>query len=110
MSQTAVTVTDGKAECPKPEPRKAWTSKQVPTGDSQSHDEVSLVEIARVGPSEAEIIAARLRSEGISVTLGPGSPYDSLTFAEGVPVLVPRDQYGAAVRVLNDETGTQTTT
>jgi hypothetical protein len=27
-----------------------------------------------------------------------------------VPVLVPRDQYGAAVRVLNDETGTQTTT
>jgi hypothetical protein len=79
-------------------------------GDSQSRDEVSLVEIARVGPSEAEVLAAHLRSEGISVTLGPGSPYESLAFAEGVPVLVPPDQYEAAVRIVNGETGPQTTT
>lgn len=52
-------------------------------------DEPGVVELTRVQPIEAEVIAARLRSEGIPATVGADSVYPSLTFAGGVPVLVP---------------------
>jgi hypothetical protein len=47
-----------------------------------------LVELTRVQPFEAEVIAARLRSAGIRATVGADSVYPSVTFADGVPVYV----------------------
>lgn len=74
-----------------------------------SHDknlpfsEVQLVELTRVQPFEAEVLAARLRAEGIAATLGADSVYESLTFAEGVAVFVPADQLPDALTILNDQ-------
>jgi hypothetical protein len=47
-----------------------------------------LVELLRVQPREAEVLAARLRSARIDVSLGADPIYESLNFADGVPVLV----------------------
>lgn len=47
-----------------------------------------IVELTTVPPIEAEVIAARLRGDGIAVSVGPGSPYASIAVADGVPVFV----------------------
>ena len=62
-----------------------------------------LVELTRVQPFEAEVIAARLRSEGIDASLGPDAAvYESVSFADGVPVYVADDQVEAALKILDE--------
>jgi hypothetical protein len=60
--------------------------------DRQSElDHKPLVELTRVQPFEAEVIAARLRSSGIAATVGADSVYPSVAFADGVAVFVSAD-------------------
>jgi hypothetical protein len=59
-----------------------------------------VTEITRVQPIEAEVIAARLRAAGIPATVGADSVYPSLTFASGVPVLVPAGDAARAEALL----------
>jgi hypothetical protein len=59
-----------------------------------------LVELLRVQPREAEVLAALLRSAGIEATLGSDSVYESLSFADGVPVLVALDDRAEAEKIL----------
>ena len=65
-------------------------------------DPTDLIEITRVQPFEAEVIAARLRASGIEVILGTDTIYESFSFAEGVPVLVSAEDAQRA-RALLDE-------
>jgi Putative prokaryotic signal transducing protein len=62
-----------------------------------------IVELTRVQPIEAEVIAARLRASGIPATLGPDSVYPSLSFTEGVPIFVPMEDATRARALLEDE-------
>ena len=64
----------------------------------------ALVELTRVQPFEAEVIAARLRASGIDAIVGPGSPYESLGFASGVPIFVPAEDAARARGLLGGET------
>jgi hypothetical protein len=59
-----------------------------------------LVELTRVQPFEAEVIVARLHASGIEATLGAGSVYESVSFAEGVPVFVPPEDASRATALL----------
>jgi hypothetical protein len=59
-----------------------------------------IVELTRVQPFEAEVIAAKLREAGITATLGPRSAYESLSFADGVPILVPEEDASRALALL----------
>ena len=59
-----------------------------------------LVEVTRVQPFEAEVIAARLRASGIEAILGTDTVYESFSFAEGVPVLVSEDDAPRALALL----------
>jgi hypothetical protein len=59
-----------------------------------------LVELTRVQPFEAEVIAASLRSAGIEATLGSGSVYESVSFAAGVPVFVSAEDAPRATALL----------
>jgi hypothetical protein len=61
----------------------------------------SLVELTRVQPFEADVIAARLRASGIEATVGVDSIYESVSFAEGVPVLVSADDAPRALALLD---------
>jgi hypothetical protein len=63
-----------------------------------------LVELLRVQPREAEVIAARLRSAGIDVSLGGDPIYESVSFADGVAVLVAKGDRAEAVRILAEPT------
>jgi hypothetical protein len=63
----------------------------------------AVVELTRVQPIEAEVIAARLRASGIRVTVGAESVYPSLTFADGVPVFVPAEDAARAQALLESE-------
>ena len=67
---------------------------------SECHHE-QLVELTRVQPFEAEVIAARLRASGIQATLGSGSVYESISFAAGVPVFVPAEDVSRASALLD---------
>lgn len=49
------------------------------------------VELTRVQPFEANVIAARLRESGIDTSLGPNSVYESVSFSEGIPIFVPAE-------------------
>jgi hypothetical protein len=71
---------------------------------SESHHN-GLVELTRVQPFEAEVIAARLRASGIEATLGAGSVYESLSFADGIPVYVPADDAARATALLEEDGG-----
>jgi hypothetical protein len=71
---------------------------------SESHQN-NLVELTRVQPFEAEVIAARLRASGIEATLGAGSVYESISFADGVPVFVPAEDASRAVALLEGNSG-----
>jgi hypothetical protein len=68
---------------------------------NESHDN-DLVELTRVQPFEAEVIVARLRSSDIEATVGAGSVYESVSFAEGVPVFVPAHEAGRAKALLDE--------
>ena len=58
-------------------------------------DTTNIVELTRVQPFEAQVTVAKLRASGIDASLGADSPYDSLTYADGVPVFVaPRMRRG----------------
>jgi hypothetical protein len=61
------------------------------------------VELTRVQPFEAEVIAARLRSSGIAATVGADSVYPSLTFADGVPVFVSAEDAPRARALLEED-------
>ncbi len=63
----------------------------------------ALVEVTRVQPFEAEVIAARLRASGIDAIVGPGSPYESLGFVNGVPIFVPADDAPRARALLQGD-------
>jgi hypothetical protein len=67
--------------------------------DSRTHPK-GLVELTRVQPFEAEVIAARLRASGIAAIVGADSVYPSVTFADGVPVLVSSDDASQALALL----------
>jgi hypothetical protein len=73
---------------------------------SESHQS-DLVELTRVQPFEAEVIAARLRASGIEATLGAGSVYESISFADGVPVFVPADDASRARDLLEGHSRTE---
>jgi hypothetical protein len=62
----------------------------------------SPVELTRVQPFEAEVIAARLRASGIAATVGADSIYPSVSFADGVPVYVSSDDAPRARALLED--------
>jgi hypothetical protein len=64
-----------------------------------------VVELTRVQPIEAEVIAARLRASGIPATVGADSVYPSLTFADGVPVFVPAEDASRAEALLEEVDG-----
>jgi hypothetical protein len=66
------------------------------------HDD--LVELTRVQPFEAEVIAARLRASGIPATAGADSVYPSVSFADGVPVFVSGADVPRARALLEDQT------
>jgi hypothetical protein len=77
--------------------------------DQLDHDErqpradgAGVVELTRVQPIVAEVIAARLRAEGIPATVGGDSVYPSLTFANGVPIFVPAEDAPRAEALLED--------
>lgn len=70
-----------------------------------SHHDNDLVELTRVQPFEAEVIAARLRASGIEATLGAGSVYESISFADGVPVYVPTGSASRAKALLESPDG-----
>ena len=60
------------------------------------------VELTRVQPFEAQVIAARLRDSGIEATVGIiDSVYESVSFADGVPVFVRSEDVERARAVLD---------
>ncbi len=76
----------------------------MPTDDdAREAGRRSLVELTRVQPFEADVIAARLRASGIEATLGADSVYESISFAEGIPVFVSADDLVRARAVLAGE-------
>jgi hypothetical protein len=62
-----------------------------------------VVELTRVHPIEAEVIAARLRASGIPATVGADSVYPSVTFADGVAVLVAAADAARAEAILEGD-------
>jgi hypothetical protein len=70
--------------------------------DNQAPVHGGVVELTRVQPIEAEVIAARLRAAGIPATAGADSVYPSLTFADGVPVFVPAEDAARAEALLEE--------
>lgn len=73
----------------------------MPRRDRSSQPgERHLVEISRVAPIEADLLVARLRASGIDAVHGPLSPYASVSFADGIAVLVPSDQESEAIALL----------
>jgi hypothetical protein len=73
---------------------------------SKVHGE-GVVELTRVQPIEAEVIAARLRASGIPATAGADSVYPSLSFADGVPVFVPAEDASRAEALLKGDDESQ---
>ena len=61
-----------------------------------------VVELTRVQPFEAQVIVARLRASGIEAALGADSPYESLSYAYGVPVLVSEEDAQRAAALLEE--------
>jgi hypothetical protein len=65
------------------------------------------VELVRLQPIEAEVVAARLRAARFDVALGPTPVYESVGFTEGVPVLVFESDVEAASALLSADDGSQ---
>jgi hypothetical protein len=70
-----------------------------PDNSPKAH-RAGLIELTRVQPFEAQVIAARLRASGIEATVGGDSVYESVSFTEGVPVLVSADDASRALALL----------
>ncbi len=70
--------------------------------DSKTHGK-NIVELTRVQPIEAEVIAARLRASGINATVGADSVYPSVTVADGVPVFVSAEDAPRALALLDGD-------
>ena len=81
---------------------RGWHPVDNDNPRSKAHDKV-IVELTRVQPIEAEVIAARLRAAGIEATAGADSVYPSVTFADGVPVFVSADDAPRARALLEDQ-------
>jgi hypothetical protein len=94
----------GEEEIPVSEHRKPDTSGST---HSAAVPEERRVELVRLQPIEAEIVAARLRAAGFDVALGPIPVYESVGFTEGVPVLVFESDVEAASALLNADDGSQ---
>jgi hypothetical protein len=62
-----------------------------------------LVELTRVQPREAEVVSALLRSAGIETVLGPDPIYESVSFTDGVPILVAEEDEPAARAILSSQ-------
>jgi hypothetical protein len=73
------------------------------SSDKQSDDSDELFELIRVQPFEAEVVVARLRASGIEATLGSGSIYESVSFADGVSVWVHPQDAGRATAILGED-------
>ena len=74
----------------------------MPQGPFLPGDDV--VELTTTNPAEAQVLAARLRSEGIPATVfssgGGGTGYGAaLDFAEGTRVMVRRSDLATATRI-----------
>lgn len=65
-------------------------------------DRGRVVELTRVQPFEAQVILAKLRASGIGASLGADSPYDSVSYADGVSVFVSAADAPRAQVVLED--------
>ena len=65
-------------------------------------DTTDIVELTRVQPFEAQVILAKLLASGIDASLGADSPYDSVTYADGVSVFVSAADAPRAQVVLED--------
>jgi hypothetical protein len=73
------------------------------SNDSRSpRSENPLVELTRVQPFEAKVVVARLRASGIEATVGADSVYESISFADGVPVFVPAADAPRAMGILDE--------
>jgi hypothetical protein len=94
----------GEEEMPVSEHRKPDTRGGTHPG---AVPEERRVELVRLQPIEAEIVAARLRAAGFDVALGPIPVYESVGFTEGVPVLVFESDAEAASALLNADDGPQ---
>lgn len=70
--------------------------------DSKTHPK-DIVELTRVQPIEAEVIAARLRASGIAATVGADSVYPSVTVADGVPIYVSAEDAPQALALLEGD-------
>jgi len=70
--------------------------------NSKTHPK-DIVELTRVQPIEAEVIAARLRASGIAATVGADSVYPSVTVADGVPVFVSAEDAPRALELLEGD-------
>jgi hypothetical protein len=75
--------------------------------DSPKVHRAGFIELTRVQPFEAEVIAARLRASGIEATVGADSVYESVSFTEGVPVLVSADDASRALTLLGGPAQTE---
>ena len=65
-------------------------------------DTTDIVELTRVQPFEAQVILAKLRASGIEASSSADSPYDSVTYADGVSVFVSAADAPRAQVVLED--------
>lgn len=72
------------------------------SSDERSDDSHELFELTRVQPFEAEVIVARLKDSGIEATLGSGSIYESVSFADGVHVWVHPQDAARATALLEE--------
>lgn len=70
--------------------------------NSETHGK-GIVELTRVSPIEAEVIAARLRASGIAAMVGADSVYPSVTVADGVPVFVSAEDAPRALALLEGD-------
>jgi hypothetical protein len=75
----------------------------VPSDDTNEVRHHDIVELTRVQPFEAEVIAARLRDSGIEATVGGDSVYESVNFSDGVPVFVSADDVQRARALLDGD-------
>jgi hypothetical protein len=74
--------------------------------DRRPHPDRRFVELIRVPALEASMIVNRLRASGVTTAnLGAEPIYRSLSFTEGVPIVVADDELAAAQELLADLDG-----
>ena len=74
---------------------------RTPEGDRTPCPNRRFVELTRVPALEANLVVNRLRAEGAgTANLGAEPIYRSLTFTEGVPILIAEDELALATEIL----------